>query len=153
MGKPAAGRPIINRDPYLQRLYWVWNSMIRRCHDPRVKEYLAYGGRGIAVCSEWRDFWRFHDDMSPRPGNAVLDRIDNDKGYAPDNCRWVDYKQSNSNRRWCLIVDGVTLKEYMRRTGQLHRYRMVTKRISKGMSISDALAQPPRLWNGKEQRA
>jgi hypothetical protein len=152
MGKHAEGRPVIRRDQDLQRLYWIWNSMMRRCHDPRTKEFASYGGRGISVCERWRTFWNFHDDMAPRPPRALLDRIDNDGGYEPSNCRWVDYKGSASNRRWCIYVEGVTLKEYMRRTGQLERYRMVTKRISKGISVADALAMPPRLWNGKEQR-
>lgn len=151
MGKPATGRPIINRDPYLKRLYWIWNSMIRRCHEPSTKQYEDYGGRGIRVAKEWHDFWQFHDDVSPRPDGTVLDRIDNDLGYSKANCRWADYKLSNSNRRWCIVVDGVPLKEFMRRNGRLRDYRMVTKRITKGMSVERALTQPPRLWNGRPQ--
>ena len=154
MGKPANDRPVINRDPELRKLYWIWNSMIRRCHDQKTKEYARYGGRGIRVCSKWRaSFWAFYDDMAPRPAGFLLDRIDNASGYEPANCRWLDYKGSNANRESCIYVDGVPLKEHMRRIGQLRRYRMVTKRISKGMPVAEALALPPRLWSGKEQRA
>lgn len=139
-------RPVISRDPSLQRLWWIWGSMIRRCHDPRVKEYPRYGARGITVCERWREsFWNFHDDMTPRPpGRSMLDRIDNDKGYSPDNCRWVYADVSNANRRYCVLYEGRALKAYMRDTGQLPRYRMVMKRIAKGMPVQEALTRPAR---------
>ena len=149
MPKPLPGRPFIMRDPDLRRLYWIWWAMLARCHDPRVKSYPAYGGKGIAVCVRWRAFWNFHDDMAPRPpGRSMLDRRDNDLGYSPDNCRWVNAQQSNSNRRWCIIVEGVTLKQYMRDKGIADQYRMVTKRIKKNMPVQEALLRPARTWPG-----
>jgi hypothetical protein len=152
MPNPTPGRPTITRDRQLRRLYWIWNSMVRRCHDPRTKSYTRYGGTGITVCDQWRaDFWSFHDDMGGRPEGAMIDRRDNELGYSPDNCRWVNAQQSASNRRYCIIIDGLTLKEYMRRLGDVSRYRMVTKRIRKGMSLQDALRRPARTWPGKVQ--
>ena len=147
MGQPKPGRPIINRDQALKRAYWIWNAMIRRCHDPRAKQFYDYGGRGISVCDEWRsDFWSFYDDMYPRPDDAMLDRRNNDAGYSKANCRWVSQQQSNANRRYCILVAGKTLKEFMRDTGQLERYGMVAKRIKKGMPIEQAINQPSRQW-------
>lgn len=138
-------------DRRIKRLYWIWNSMLRRCHDPRTKQYKDYGGRGIFVCDEWRmDFSAFYKDMGDRPlGRSMMDRIDNNGPYCKENCRWVDFKTSNSNRRWCVIVDGKTMKQYLRDLDQLDRYRMVMKRIKKGMSIKDALTTPARIWPSK----
>lgn len=142
-------RPIIRRDRDLQRVKWIWESMIARCHNPRAPSYPRYGGVGIFVCERWRvDFWAFYDDMCPRPPGHMLDRIDNTKGYEPNNCRWVTPAQSNRNRRYCVMVEGRTMKEYLRERGELTRYRMIMKRIAKGMPVSDALSTPTRTWPG-----
>lgn len=88
------------------RLYRVWANMIQRCYDPKHTHYHRYGGRGITVCDEWRDdFQAFYDwamangyDENAPKGKCTIDRIDNDKGYSPDNCRWVDMKIQRHNR-------------------------------------------------------
>lgn len=122
--------------------------MVRRCHDPRTKQWGDYGGRGIEVCERWRsDFWEFYDDMGPRPEGAMLDRVDNDSGYSRSNCRWVDALESSANRRWCIRMhlDGeiVPLKAYMRHHGYTaNDYRMVTKRVKRGMRVLAALTLP-----------
>ena len=75
--------------------------MKQRCHNPKHPRYDSYGGRGILVCEEWRNsFITFYNDMGERPSNKhSLDRIDNDKGYSPDNCRWITRKEQNENMR------------------------------------------------------
>jgi hypothetical protein len=133
------------KDKETLRLYHVWRQMHRRCSDPQNKSYANYGGRGIYVCIRWIAFAAFIDDMGPRPLGYVLDRIDNNGSYTPVNCRWATRQVSNANRRWAILIDGKTLKEYMRDTGQLDRYRMVTKRIKRGIPIADALAMPSRF--------
>jgi len=75
-----------------------WFCMIRRCYDDSVNDYARYGGRGITVCDRWFDFLNFLEDMGERPDRHVLDRKDNEKGYSPENCRWVTHKESARNR-------------------------------------------------------
>ena len=88
------------------RLYGVWANMIQRCTNPKHNRYHRYGGRGITVCDEWRNsFQAFYDwamangydENAPR-GQCTIDRIDNDKGYNPHNCRWVDAKTQRHNQ-------------------------------------------------------
>ena len=81
-------------------LYNTWRAMIRRCHDKKYDSYSYYGERGITVCYEWRtNFWQFVNDMDDRPEGFTLDRIDNDKGYHKDNCRWASRHDQRMNQR------------------------------------------------------
>lgn len=85
------------------RLYTIWNDMKQRCYNVRATNYKNYGGRGIRVCAEWRDDFGAFQQWALSHGYAddlSIDRIDNDKGYAPDNCRWAtDYEQAHNKRK------------------------------------------------------
>ena|SRR6267378_843115 len=91
------------RSPYLCRrsVYNAYNDMKMRCRNPRIKNYKNYGGRGIRVCKRWlKSFLLFIEDLGPKPTlNHSLDRINNDGGYKPSNCRWATRKQQRDNQR------------------------------------------------------
>lgn len=82
------------------RLYRIWNTMKNRCQNPKVHNYFRYGERGINVCPDWQEFTPFYE-WSMANGyqeNLTLDRIDNFKGYSPENCRWVTMKEQQNNK-------------------------------------------------------
>lgn len=84
------------------RLYRIWKCMHNRCYRKCYHGYKHYGGRGITICDEWvHDFRAFRDWALANGYNDYLsiDRIDNDKGYSPDNCRWVTMELQNKNKR------------------------------------------------------
>lgn len=96
-------------------IYRIWGCMIGRCNNPTDKKYPSYGGRGIKVCDEWRDFTKFYTYVSKlenfnRRGYS-LDRIDNNGDYRPNNVRWVDSKTQGRNKRnnHFLTIDGQTM--------------------------------------------
>lgn len=129
------------------RIYGRWAAMIRRCYNPAVRGYERYGGRGITVCEEWRSsFESFLRDMGEPPfDGAQIDRIDNDKGYGKDNCRWATARENNNNRHTTLWVniDGarVCFVDALRKSGV--KYETARKRIRDlGWSAEKALAVP-----------
>ena len=83
------------------KLYRTWQGMKKRCYDPHDARYDRYGGRGITVCEEWKDdFLAFHDwALNNGYGDGLtIDRINNDQGYSPDNCRWASQQEQSRNR-------------------------------------------------------
>jgi hypothetical protein len=128
------------------RTYKVWDSMIRRCTLPHHAAYASYGGRGIDVCARWRDYWNFLADMGEKQDGQSLDRIDNDRGYSPDNCRWTDRHTQSRNRRTNtnLTHEGqtMTIVEWAILTGI--RDTTIHERLKRGWSVHDALTRPLR---------
>ena len=84
------------------KFYKTWNNMIQRCTSPNHRKYKDYGARGIIVCEEWLDvanFVAWAESTHPNITGVSLDRIDNDKGYSPENCRWADASTQAINQR------------------------------------------------------
>lgn len=80
--------------------YVVWSCMKQRCYDKNAINYERYGERGITVCDRWlHSFENFYADMGERPKNKSIDRIDNSKGYSPDNCKWSTASEQAHNQR------------------------------------------------------
>lgn len=82
------------------KVYRCWDAMVRRIVSPACDAYPSYGGRGLTMHDEWRDFRNFYRDVGDPPSPAhSLDRINNDKGYFPGNVRWATRKEQCQNRR------------------------------------------------------
>jgi hypothetical protein len=78
----------------------VWTHIISRCTNPKNRAWKNYGGRGIAVCDRWRNsFEAFIADMGEKPSGMTIERVDNDRGYEPENCVWLKPSLQNRNRR------------------------------------------------------
>lgn len=92
---------------YGTKLYHIWNGMTGRCLNKNNKDYKDYGGRGITVCEAWRkpeNFfgWAFLNGYSV---DLTLDRIDTNKGYSPDNCRWISSASQQRNKRNNRLIE------------------------------------------------
>ena len=75
---------------YGHPIYNIWSGMTNRANNSNHHAYKNYGGRGISICDRWNNIENFIADMYPSYKNGLsIDRIDNDKGYFKDNCRWV----------------------------------------------------------------
>ena len=81
------------------KVYQIWASMLARCYNPNSSDYKNYGGRGIKVYRPWWKFKNFYRDMGDKPEGMALERINNDKGYHPNNCKWASYKEQVENTR------------------------------------------------------
>jgi len=92
--------------------------MIRRCTRTNDPRYPDWGGRGITVCERWLKFPDFLADMGERPPGMTLDRINNDKGYEPGNCRWATPHEQQMNTRLFKLTPEVVAKvKQLRTTG------------------------------------
>jgi hypothetical protein len=130
--------------------YAVWRSMLDRCRLPAHQAYKNYGGRGITVCKRWATFENFFMDMGKQPfKGASIDRIDNNKGYSPANCRWANATQQHNNRRSnkFLVIDGVrqTIAQWSNKSGVCHN--TISYRLANGWPPKKAVFTEPNFTN------
>jgi hypothetical protein len=127
-------------------LYKTWEGMMARCYNENSKDFYLYGGRGIEVCKRWHDPKSFAEDMSPRPNGRTLDRINNSRGYSPDNCRWATPMEQHANKRSnkLFTINGETLhqREWCRRYGI--PVSTFINRLNEGLEPLKALTMPSR---------
>jgi hypothetical protein len=137
--KTPSGRIIVGPVKQLKS-YVRWRSMIVRCSNPNHENYAHYGGRGITVCDRWKQFINFYDDMGEPPDGTVLDRIDTNKGYSPENCRWADFKTSTENRNNTLWVGSSRVNDLAERLS-IPASR-IYQRLSRGWTEADIISRP-----------
>ena len=131
------------------RIYQIYNNMRYRCYKPYAKEYDIYNGQGRTVCPEWLDkengFINFYNWAMANgyADDLTLERMDNEKGYSPDNCKWATMKEQQNNKsdNRLITYNGEThnIAEWARITG-LHRGALV-KRLNSGWPIEKALTK------------
>lgn len=128
------------------RIYRIWSLMKRRCINPTPQERSAYADRGITVCDEWLDSkpfieWALSHGYSD---DLTLDRIDNNKGYYPENCRWVSRAEQSINKRNNHIItykgESKTITQWARENGLT--YCQLWKRIKLGWPFEKAISEP-----------
>lgn len=123
--------------------YRIYHAMISRCTRSEDRAYLSYGGRGITVCVRWMEsFMAFIEDMGRRSSKGYsLDRIDNDKGYEPGNCRWATKREQANNRRTNRLIElngkSQTVAQWAVALGL--DVKTVYARLQRGDSAVDAL--------------
>lgn len=126
--------------------YKIWCSAKSRCTNPSDSRYRDYGGRGLKMCDAWTEsFASFYSDMGARPSKMhSLDRINNELGYGPENCRWATTVDQANNTRSNRIIelDGKshTLSEWSRITGMSRG--LISARIANGWTVREAIATP-----------
>ncbi len=142
-------------------LYHTWQGMIRRCTKPKDDAYKWYGARGVAVCERWLDFWKFVEDMGPKPTpEHSIDRYPDPAGnYEPSNCRWATIIEQRWNTRGEYKPAGQTafgrtqtIAEWAREFG-LNKNTLLSRMYQAGRSLEDALTlevkMGPRPPSGK----
>lgn len=124
-----------------------WHSMLQRCTYPGHHSYHHY--KNVPICEQWFTFENFLADMGERPIGASIDRIDNRKGYSPDNCRWATTKEQGNNRssNCILYFDGRSqnIAQWAEEIGMSRQ--ALGYRIRAGWSVDDALTISPTRSN------
>lgn len=138
---------------YISKTYKVWQKLKNRCLNPNDSSYENYGGRGIFLDARWQFFENFVTDMGEAPENLSIERIDNNKGYNKDNCKWASpYEQARNKRNNInLTIDGIThcLEDWCK-IYNINR-NTVNGRIRIGWSIENALIIAGNCYKGKSQ--
>ena len=133
------------------KLYHSWSCMKARCNYPKDKSYKNYGGRGITVCDEWNNSYVAFKEWAINNGyeeGLTIDRIDVNGNYEPSNCRWVNTKRQENNRRnnRYITIDNEThtMTEWAEKYG-IH-WSVFQRRMSYGYDPLTALTKPVKKY-------
>jgi len=126
------------------RTYRIWTGMRQRCFNLKDTGYADYGKRGITICERWNDFTNFFEDMGLCPPGLSIERIDNNSGYSPENCKWAAKDEQMGNRRNSITLQlfGISgsIKQWAAaldiKTG------IIVDRLRYGWSVEDTLCTP-----------
>jgi hypothetical protein len=143
-GCPECGKEkLTTHGKIFSKEYKSWQLMKDRCFNQNNNRYHRYGGRGIAVCDRWlNSFENFLADMGECPEGCSIDRIDNDKNYCPENCRWATQTEQQNNRsnNTLLTIYGKTMSlgEWLKVNPYVDR-KTVQSRLRLGWTHKQAL--------------
>jgi hypothetical protein len=125
--------------------YRSWAAMLQRCRDqdPESPNFKTYAARGITVDPKWEEFKGFYEDMGDRPEGCTLDRVDFNKGYYKENCRWatLDVQANNKRNARMLTLNGetLTLEKWSEKLGIAKS--TIHCRLRDGRTVEEALSQ------------
>lgn len=97
----------LERETY-EKLYDVWNNMIKRCYNPKSDRYYTYGAKGIRVCEEWKNDFHEYARWALKNGwnkGLSIERKDYNKNYCPENCKFITMKEQARNKRTNVVVE------------------------------------------------
>lgn len=134
----------IIKSKYQSPEYKAWSNMHSRTRNTKLREYKYYGGKGIKVCERWKTFKSFYLDMGDKPTSKhTLERIDINKDYSPENCKWATWEeqQKNTSRSRKITLNGKTqiLNDWCKELDV--PLATIMWRVQNGMSYEDALAK------------
>lgn len=125
------------------RLYTIWSNMKARCTRKSHPQYVHCGNRGITICNDWTKYSKFKawSESNGYTSELTIDRINNERGYEPDNCRWVSHKVQNNNTRRNIVIDDTTLTLKCEELGISPKFIQARIR-EQGMSFDEAIKIP-----------
>lgn len=131
------------------RLYREWSGIIQRCNNPKSTSWERYGAKGISVCDEWLNFenfmkWAMENGYSDE---LTIDRINNEKGYCPTNCRWATYYEQANNQTTTIQIeyDGCKMPlSYWAKSVGINKHTLYDRIFRYGWSVEKALNMPVR---------
>ena len=132
------------------RIYSIWSGMKTRCNNTNSKRYKDYGGRGIKICDEWLIFdnfclWSLENGYEE---GLTIERIDNDKSYCPENCKWISQSEQNKNKRNTRIYTYNGETKHLAEWARVFNldYQLLYDRLKSGMDFEKAVTYVPKKY-------